>query len=141
MTFSIGELSKATGCGIETIRYYEREGIISTPSRTLGGHRLYNEKNLRQLRFVLNARQFEFSLADVKSLLNLSVNDEQPCQDVLDMANLHLVEVQKKIDQLISFKNELQNLTRTCESCCAGKVSASNCNIIDAMHSLPYSAI
>lgn len=140
MALSIGEFSKATGCAIETIRYYEREGIISKPSRTLGGHRLYSKANLQQMRFVLKARQMGFSLVEVKELLNLSQDSEQPCQEVLDMADRNLEAIQKKIDQLASFKEELKGLTSTCKNCCAGKSSASECNIIEAMHSLAYSA-
>lgn len=140
MTFSIGQLSRATGCAIETIRYYEREGIISKPSRTLGGHRLYSSANAQQLRFVLKARQMGFNLVEIKELLNLSKDSEQSCQEVLNMADRNLDAIQKKIDQLASFKEELKGLTNTCKNCCAGKSSASECSIIEAMHSLAYSA-
>ena len=141
MALSIGEFSKATGCAIETIRYYERAGILSKPSRSLGGHRLYSQTNVQQLKFVLKARQMGFSLAEVKELLNLAKDNEQPCQEVLDMADRNLAAIQQKIDQLASFKEELKGLTKTCKNCCAGKASASECNIIEAMHSLAYNAV
>ncbi|MDO8343622.1 MAG: helix-turn-helix domain-containing protein [Cellvibrio sp.] len=140
MALSIGDFSKATGCAIETIRYYERAGIISKPPRSSGGHRLYNQTNVQQLRFVLKARQMGFSLAEVKELLNLATDEQQPCQEVLDMADRNLEAIQRKIDQLSGFKQELQGLSRTCKTCCAGKASASECNIIEAMHTLAYSA-
>lgn len=141
MVFSIGEFSKATGCAIETIRYYERAGIISKPPRSTGGHRLYTKVNVEQLRFVLKARQMGFGLAEVKELLNLATDEQQPCQEVLDMADRNLENIQRKIDQLSGFKQELQGLSRTCKNCCAGKASASECNIIEAMHTLAYSAV
>lgn len=139
MAFTIGDFSNATGCAIETIRYYERIKLLSAPPRSAGGHRLYNEANVDQLRFVLKARQMGFNLAEVKELLALS-DDEQPCIEVLDMAHRNLLAIQKKIDQLASFKNELQGLSTSCKSCCAGKESAAKCNIIESLGSnLAYS--
>jgi MerR family transcriptional regulator, mercuric resistance operon regulatory protein len=140
MAFTIGDFSKATGCAIETIRYYERIKLLSAPPRSAGGHRLYNESHVDQLRFVLKARQMGFSLVEVKELLALSDDNEQPCIEVLDMAHRNLLAIQKKIDQLASFKNELQGLSTSCKSCCAGKESSSKCNIIEALGSnLAYS--
>jgi DNA-binding transcriptional MerR regulator len=141
MAYSIGELSKLTACPIETIRYYEREGIVSSPSRTLGGHRLYSRANVQQLQFVLKARKMDFSLAEVKELLSLSQDTEQSCQEVLNMADRNLDAIQKKIEQLTRLKEELKVLAMECKNCCAGTSCAAECNIIEAMHSLAYSAV
>lgn len=134
MVLSIGDFSEATGCPVETIRYYERIAILSKPPRSAGGHRLYNQTHIQQLRFVLKARQLGFSLAEVKELLNLAADDQTPCQEVVDMADRNLLAIQRKIDQLTSLKQELQGLSKTCKTtCCAGKVSASDCIIIEAV--------
>ncbi|MFZ5593898.1 MAG: MerR family transcriptional regulator [Pseudomonadota bacterium] len=134
MVFSIGDFSEATGCPIETIRYYERIGILPKPPRSAGGHRLYNQTHIQQLRFVLKARQMDFTLAEVKELLNLAADDRAPCQEVLGMTDRNLLAIQKKIDQLTSLKQKLQGLSKTCETtCCADKASASDCVIIEAV--------
>lgn len=130
---SIGDFSKLTGCPIETIRYYEREGILAKAKRSPGGHRLYDQTNVQQLRFILKARQMGFSLNEVKELLKQSVNVETSCQAVLNLADRNLRAIQVKIEQLAMLKNELQDLSQTCRNCCAGKASSAECNIIEAM--------
>lgn len=134
MALSIGDFSEATGCPVETIRYYERIGILSKPPRSTGGHRLYNQIHIQQLRFALKARQMDFTLAEVKELLNLAADDQTPCQEVLGMTDRNLLAIQKKIDRLTSLKQELQGLSNTCETtCCAGQASATECIIIEAV--------
>lgn len=134
MGILIGDFSEATGCPIETIRYYERIEILSKPPRSAGGHRLYSQTHIQQLRFVLKARQMGFSLAEVKALSHLAADDQTSCQEVLDMTYRNLLAIQKKIDQLASLKQELQGLSNTCETtCCAGKISAVKCIIIKAV--------
>lgn len=131
--FSIGTFSKTTGCPIETIRYYERIGLLAKPLRSSGGHRLYNTSNVQQLAFVIKARQMKFSLAEVKQLLQLSQDKQQSCQEVLSIADRNLEAIQLTIDKLNALKNELAGLSNTCKSCCASNGSASDCNIIDSM--------
>lgn len=134
MEYSIGELSKLVNCPIETIRYYEKETIIAKPLRTEGGHRVYSETNLRQLKFVVNARRLGFSLDEVKGLLSLS-DSRESCEPVLNLADKNLSAIDQKIMQLQQLKADLGQLTNSCRSCCAPTTAAMDCTIIDGLRS------
>ncbi len=78
----IGELSKTTGCSIQTIRYYEKEGLLSTPERTEGNYRLYGERALKELEFIKHCRSLDIPLTDVKRLMELKNKPEESCASV-----------------------------------------------------------
>ena len=129
---AIGALSKATGCPIETIRYYEKIGLLIAPSRTEGGHRLYNDSHVQRLNFILRARELGFTLEDVGALLKLSSDDAKPCRDVLSIATQQLNSVKCKIEKLVSLEAVLSRLATSCASCCPN-ANAPECSIIDAL--------
>lgn len=128
----IGALSKTTGCPVETIRYYEKIGLLVAPSRTEGGHRLYSENNVKRLNFILRARDLGFSLEDVGALLELSGDHAKPCRDVLMIAAHQLSAVKSKIEKLVSLEEALNRLATSCTSCCPN-ANAPECSIIDAL--------
>jgi len=126
---SIGELSWETDCKVETIRYYEKIGMLPQPRRTEGGHRLYTEDHLRRLKFIRRARALGFSLDDIRNLLALSGGRRKSCAKVRAMAQDHLTEIRGKIEDLRSMETVLENLVERC----AGK-TVPECPIIDSLY-------
>ena len=110
----IGELSKRTGCNIETIRYYERIGLLGRPARTEGGFRRYNLDDLRRLAFVRRARDLGFTLVEVRALLRLADNRERSCTAVRDLATGHLNDVRGKIADLKKMERILHGMVLQC---------------------------
>jgi MerR family mercuric resistance operon transcriptional regulator len=93
-------LSKHTGTNIETIRYYERVGLLPPPARSSGGYRLYGTAHLKRLTFVRRARALGFPLAEVRKLLTLADQKRRPCAEVRVVAAAHLEDVKGKIADL-----------------------------------------
>lgn len=111
---SIGELSKRTGCHIETIRYYERIGLLRQPTRTEGGFRRYSLGELRRLAFIRRARDLGFALDEVRALLRLAENRSRSCAVVRDVAAGHLADVRAKIADLKKMERILQEMVLQC---------------------------
>lgn len=112
----IGHLAKATGTSVETIRYYEREGILPAADRTASNYRHYSQDDLELLTFVRRARTLGFNMADVRELLALSDRADKPCEDVDRLAQKQLIEVERKISDLTKLRNELGHMIGSCES-------------------------
>ena len=112
----IGELARSTGTKAETIRYYEREGILPAADRTDSNYRDYSDEHLATLTFVRRARDLGFSMTQVRELLALSDHDERPCQGVDRLVQQQLVEIERKIADLTSLNGRLQDLLRSCEA-------------------------
>lgn len=91
----IGQVSAASGCQIETIRYYERIGLLKAPARTEAGYRHYTEDDIDRLRFVTRGRALGFSLDEIASLLRLAQDQGLSCDDVDRLARAHLADVQR----------------------------------------------
>ena len=87
----IGEVSASSGCHIETIRYYERIGLMTAPDRTASGYRQYRDADIDRLRFITRGRALGFSLEELKSLLRLAEESQLSCSDVDRLARIHLV--------------------------------------------------
>src|ERR1700732_4003999 len=96
----IGALSKRTGCNIETIRYYEKIGLLAAPIRSEGGHRMYGTGHFLRLTFTRRARDLGFTLDEVRALLRLADERDRPCGEARDVAASHLVDVRAKIADL-----------------------------------------
>jgi Cu(I)-responsive transcriptional regulator len=112
----IGHLAKATGTSVETIRYYEREGILPAADRTASNYRHYSQDDLELLTFVRRARTLGFNMADVRELLSLSDRADKPCENVDRLAQKKLIEVERKISDLTKLRNELGQMVGSCES-------------------------
>lgn len=112
---SIGELAKRSGVGIETIRYYERLGVLAPISRKASGYRVFNHNSVRTLLFVKHAQELGFSLSEIKDLLQLKADKKPRCQEVQRKAEEHLLEVEKKIAQLVSIRTVLSELIGQCK--------------------------
>ena len=128
MSYSIGELGRLTETKVETIRYYERTGLMAAPDRTAGNYRLYDEAALNRLSFIRRARNLGFSIEQVQNLLALSDNRDQSCAEVDAITTAHLNEIERKIADLQALQGELSSLLSQCRR---GKVS--ECLIIDTL--------
>jgi MerR family mercuric resistance operon transcriptional regulator len=125
--FGIGELSKRTGVNIETVRYYERVGLLPLPPRSSGGHRLYPEAHLKRLVFIRRSRELGFSLDGIRDLLRM-VEGGYGCGDVQDMALAHLKTIRSKIADLRRMERTLADTAALCEG-----GTAPDCPIIDVL--------
>ncbi|MGE5517141.1 MAG: MerR family transcriptional regulator [Bacteroidota bacterium] len=114
---------------IETIRYYEKIGLLPEPERTAAGYRQYGDDHLRRLHFIRKGRDLGFSIDAIRELLRLAVHPEHPCQDADRLATDHLAEVERKIEELERLRGALREMI----SCCAHTVA--ECRIIDALAS------
>jgi len=114
--FTIGVLARKTSCNIETIRYYEKAGIIPHPARSEGGHRLYGTGHLKRLAFVMKARVLGFTLSEVKALLRLVDERDRPCNEVRDLAATHLKEVRAKVADLRAMEAVLKEMVISCDN-------------------------
>ncbi|MBI1198960.1 MAG: MerR family DNA-binding protein [Phenylobacterium sp.] len=111
----IGELSRRTGCNIETIRYYERIGLIPAPQRR-GRYRSYRADDVGRLGFVRRARALGFTLEEVRALLGLAAGGQDPCAEVRSLAASHLKDVRARIADLRRMERVLADSVRACDS-------------------------
>ena len=125
---TIGAVSKRTGIKIPTIRFYEAEGLIDAPPRTVSGRRLYADNEVRRLSFIRHARALGFELSDIRSLLDLSDHPELPCGEADRIARRHLEDVDARIAQLRALKRELARIATLC-----GGGAAAECRVIETL--------
>lgn len=125
-TLSIGQVAKLAGVGIETIRFYEREGIIKEPPRRDSGYRMYDPEIIGRLRFIKRAQELGFSLKEIAEMLSLRVKPNQNCEWVKKKAESKLEEIGRKIADL---KRMQKILTEVTEACVASKPVA-DCPIL-----------
>ena len=125
---SIGWLGEQAGVNIETIRYYEKIGLLPEPGRTAAGYRQYDGGHLDRLRFIRRGRDLGFSIEAIRALLRLAEHPEQPCADADLLAGAHLAEVERKIAELGRLRDELRKMA----DCHGGSVA--ECRIIDALN-------
>lgn len=128
MTLSIGELGRRTDTKVETIRYYERIGLLMAPARTEGNYRAYGEAELNRLSFIRRARDLGFSIEQVRDLLALSDRRDQSCATVDELTRAHLADVERKLVDLEALRRELSALLSQCR-----KGTVSECLIIEAL--------
>jgi Cu(I)-responsive transcriptional regulator len=125
---NIGDLGKATGTKVETIRYYERIGLLPKPARTAGNYRVYGEDALGWLSFIRRARDLGFTIEQVRELMALSHQGERSCAAVDAIARTHLNEVKRKLGDLRALERELTALIDQCTH-----ETIAECRIIEAL--------
>ena len=125
---SIGDLSRATGTKVETIRYYEQIGLLPASHRTEGNQRRYGRAEQRRLTFIRHARELGFSLEAIRELAALNSHPEQPCHKADRIAASHLQDVRHKIARLRSLEQEL---SRMVEQCSGHKVC--DCRVLEVL--------
>ena len=126
---TIGGLATASGVNLETVRYYERIGLMPAPDRTAAGHRVYEDHHLRRLVFVRRGRQLGFSLDEIRALLALAQPGRRACGDVKKLAAMHLDEVRAKIADLRRLETILSDTIRKCD----GQADAPACPVLDLL--------
>jgi MerR family mercuric resistance operon transcriptional regulator len=127
----IGELSRRTGCNIETIRYYERIGLMPAPPRR-GRYRSYGGGDVVRLGFVRRARELGFTFNEVRALLGLAAGGDATCAEVRDLATVHLKDVRARIADLKRMERVLADSVRACD---AGQEPG--CPLIDTLYAEP----
>lgn len=110
-----GRLSKLTGCNIETIRYYERAGLMPKPRRGANGYRLYDAADVRRLSFIRRSRELGFSLEEIRGLLKLVDGGGRSCGEVRDMTLAHADDIRAKIVDLRRMERILKEMASKCE--------------------------
>jgi MerR family mercuric resistance operon transcriptional regulator len=126
---TIGQVAREAGVNIQTIRYYERRGLLPEPSRAESGYRSYGEEAVRQIRFIRNAKELGFSLKEIGELLSLRLDPGGMSAAVKELAKEKLVDIQEKIDTLQRMRAALEGLIHACPGC--GPVR--ECPILDAL--------
>lgn len=132
---TIGRLSAATGVKVETIRYYEKEGLVPPPLRTRGNYRSYAPADVARLGFIRRTRDLGFTLDEVRALLDLAEQRDRSCAEVDALATRHLADVDRKIADLTALRRQLAGAISTCEG-----GAMAECRILEAFASAPESA-
>jgi DNA-binding transcriptional MerR regulator len=125
---TIGDLARATGTKVPTIRYYENAGLLPKPPRTSGNHRLYTEDDLHRLEFIRHCRDLGLPLGDIAALIDLRARPEQSCARADAMVRKHLTDVESRIARLEALRAELQRIV---SADCPGRIA--DCEVIDAL--------
>jgi MerR family transcriptional regulator, copper efflux regulator len=126
---TIGELARAAGVGVETIRFYERRDLVERPHRPLQGFRRYDAGAARRIRFIRHAQELGFSLEEIRELLAIRVDPSTSCADVKAKALAKIDAVQRKLESLERIRNVLLDLTKTC----SGEGPTTQCPILDSL--------
>jgi MerR family mercuric resistance operon transcriptional regulator len=111
---SIGQVACQTGVGVETVRYYERRGLLEKPPRKGSGYRQYPPEAVLRLRFIKKAKEVGFSLKEIKELLSLRLDATATCEDVKGRAEAKILDIEQKIQGLQKMKQALTDLTAAC---------------------------
>lgn len=125
---TIGELARGAGTKVETVRFYEKSGLLPVPDRTGGNYRAYGPEHLTRLSFIRRSRELGFPLDQVRALLTLADERDRPCEAIDSIAKEHLVEVERKIADLQALQRELNSMI---DQCSCGTVA--ECRIIEAL--------
>lgn len=135
-SLAIGALSRRTGVNIETIRFYERIGVLPKPPRTQGGHRVYGRDHLKRLSFVRRSRELGFTLDEVRGLLQLVDGGHYTCAEVKTITLDHLADIRRKIADLRRLERTLSDMAGKCKG---GRVP--ECSVIDVLFDASTAAL
>lgn len=127
--FSIGQVARRAGVGVETVRFYEREGLLKEPARRASGYRQYSEEAVKHIRFIKRAQQLGFSLKEIAELLTLRVDGQTSCEQAKESAAAKLAEVEQKIIELQRMRLALLQVASLCEE----EGLKSRCPLLDAL--------
>jgi len=127
----IGELAARTGSPVETIRYYEREGLLPAPQRSQGNYRLYGREHVERLQFILYCRSLDMTLDEIRHLLRFRDAPEENCSEVNELLDKHIGHVSSRIAQLKKLQAQLKSLRSLCRDAQAAK----DCGILRSLSS------
>ena len=128
---TIGQLARNAQVKVETVRYYERRGLIPEPPRKESGYRQYFQDDVIRIQFIKHSQRLGFTLKEIQDLLTLRVNPDTTCADVKRRAEVKIVDIEEKIQALQRMKRALMKLSSTCK----GRGPIGECPILDALNS------
>lgn len=128
-SLTIGKVAKESGVGIETVRFYEREGLLEQPARKSSGYRQYDPEAIARLRFIKQAQRLGFTLREIKELLALKLDPDATRKQVKDRAVAKIADIDQRIADLKRMKRALAPLIEACD----GKGTLEGCPILDAI--------
>jgi Cd(II)/Pb(II)-responsive transcriptional regulator len=126
----IGELAKLADCKVETVRYYEREGLMPAPTRSEGNYRLYTSEHLERLTFIRNCRTLDMAIFEIRSLLALTEQPEENCGRVNSLIDEHIEHVQARMASLLELQQQLVELRNRC----AAERGVDECEILKRLN-------
>ncbi len=126
----IGEVAKRSGIGIETIRFYEREGLLQEPERRPSGYRQYDESTVKRLEYIRQAKELGFTLAEIRELLELSFTPHEGCDHIRQRAEVKITDIEDKIRSLQKMRRSLHTIVKRCKT----KDSPHDCPLIHGAH-------
>lgn len=127
---TIGQVAKKAGVNIETIRYYERRGLIPEPKRRESGYRQYTDEAVRRIRFIKRVQKLGFSLKEIAELLSLRVSPSTTCAEIKSKVESKIAEIDAKIRALRQMKKALKDLS---DRCVGGSAPSSDCPILESL--------
>ena len=130
-SLTIGHLAKQAGVNLETVRYYERRGLLPRPPRSASGYRLFPAEAARRLRFIRRAQELGFSVTEIGELLSLRVSRSTSSGDIRARAEAKITDIEAKIKTLESMKKTLRKLTKACDGC----APLAECPILESLDS------
>jgi MerR family mercuric resistance operon transcriptional regulator len=128
-TFTIGQIARETGVGLETIRFYERKGLIENPPRRPSGYRAYPLETIDRVRFIRTAKDLGFSLKEIGELLSLRVDPVRSCGDIKAIAESKISDVEERIRTLQRMRRTLRKLAAACDA----REPTSECPILESL--------
>jgi len=128
---TIGDMAKQANVHIETLRYYERRGLLASPPRSLSNYRLYSEETVRRVLFIKGAQDLGFSLKEILELLSLRAEPETSCEDIRERAEAKITDIEAKIASLQAMKHALARLVMEC----SGSGPITDCPILESFDS------
>lgn len=128
-SLTIGQVADRAGVGVETIRFYERKGLINRPRRPASGYRHYPAEVVQRVRFIRHAKDVGFTLKEISGLLALRVDPESTCADVRNRARAKIEGIEKRIEDLAVMKGALERLARRCR----GQGPTTECPILEEL--------
>lgn len=130
-SLTIGQLAKRAQLNVETVRYYERRGLMPDPPRRASGYRQYSEDDITRIRFIRHAKDLGFSLKEISELLSLRIDPDTTCGDIKRKAEAKIADIEEKIRALQEMKKGLGKLVASCR----GRGPTSECPILEVLNS------
>lgn len=128
-TLSIGQVARRAGVGVETVRFYEREGLLEEPPRRASGYRQYDEQVVKRIRFIKRSQQLGFSLKEITELLMLRVDAQTSCEEVKQRTEAKIAEVERKVLALQRMRQALLQV----HALCIGHGPTGPCPMLEAL--------
>ena len=125
---TIGGLARDAGCSVQSVRWYEAQGLLPVAARTAGNQRRYTANHAARLKFLRHSRDLGFSLDDIRGLLSLTGSPDMPCEEADKIASQHLADVEVKIEALEQLREELRSMVHECRG---GRIK--DCRVIEVL--------